>query len=233
MRSLRARTTVATVAALASLSLSACEDLTKTTPTPRTDGTNAGAAASQPGGAGDGDDQAHGTQHGDGKGASGHRNGSSGKPGNGGAAAGTGDGSLAPCTGSNTTAVVSKPTRPINHLLLKVTNKGSHACQAYFAPLLRFDDEQAATRTIEDSKPQAVVTVAPGGSAYASIMLSGAGGGDTGGRTAKRLTVYFAPRSGSGSTGEPSRLTLPSGTHKDDNAAVTYWQTSASDALTY
>ncbi|MFI2264378.1 hypothetical protein OHU45_31985 [Streptomyces tubercidicus] len=71
------------------------------------------------------------------------------------------------------------------------------------------------------------------GKADSTGKADGEGGADSGGRTAQHLTVHFAPRSGSGSTGTPAKLTLPAGTHTDDDAAVTYWQSSASDALTY
>ncbi|NUK04212.1 DUF4232 domain-containing protein [Streptomyces lunaelactis] len=136
------------------------------------------------------------------------------------------------CVGENTKVTVSQVSRPINHLLLTLTNTGSKACNAYHAPLLRFDDAQAPTRVMDDSRPQAVVTLAPGESAYASIILSG--DSSENGHTAKALTVHFAPRSGSGSTGTaPDRLTLPAGTYIDDNAAVSYWQSDMSDALTY
>lgn len=144
-----------------------------------------------------------------------------------------GDASPVTCTGENTKVVVSKVSRPINHLLLTVTNTGSRACAAYHAPLLRFDEEQSATQIIDASKPQSVVTLAPGRSAYASIMLSGAGAPESNGRTAQRLTVHFAPRSGTGSAEGPTQLKLPAGTYKDDNAAVTYWQSDMSEALTY
>ncbi|WP_327325345.1 DUF4232 domain-containing protein [Streptomyces sp. NBC_01210] len=137
------------------------------------------------------------------------------------------------CSGANTKVTVSKVTRPINHLLLTVTNTGSKACNAYHAPLLRFDDAQAVTQVMEDSRPQAVTTIAPGESAYASILLSSADGSGKDGYTAKRLTVHFAPRSGSGSTGTPVGLALPAGTYADSTTAVSYWQSSMQDALTY
>ncbi|MYT14943.1 Protein of unknown function (DUF4232) [Streptomyces sp. SceaMP-e96] len=239
MRTIRSRTAAAATAALlAGLSLSACQgDSEAASGTPSGARPEAGATASgatesgaassgatangKPGGTG----KTQGEGSGNGQGASGGQGKGAGKGG------GTADGSAATCTGANTKAVITKVTRPINHLLLTITNTGSRSCDAYSAPLLRFDDEQSATRIMEDSKPQAVVTLAPGRSAYASILLSGEGGDDSGGRTAQRLEVHFAPRSGSGSTGTPLKLTLPAGTHKDNDAAVTYWQGSASDAL--
>ncbi|MEU8918036.1 DUF4232 domain-containing protein [Streptomyces nigrescens] len=237
MRTIRSRTAAAATAALlAGLSLSACQgdsEAASGAPSgarPEAGATSSGATANgKPGGTG----KTQGEGSGTGKGASGGQGKDAGKGGGTGKSGGTADGSAATCTGANTKAVITKVTRPINHLLLTITNTGSRSCHAYSAPLLRFDDEQSATRIMEDSKPQAVVTLAPGRSAYASILLSGEGGDDSDGRTAQRLEVHFAPRSGSGSTGTPLKLTLPAGTHKDNNAAVTYWQGSASDALTY
>lgn len=137
------------------------------------------------------------------------------------------------CTGANSKVTVTKVSRPLNHLLLTVTNTGSTACNAYHAPLLRFDDAQAVTAIMAESKPQAVVTLAPGESAYASILLASADGSGEGGYPAKTLTVHFAPRSGSGSTGSSAALTLPADSYTDSSGAVSYWQSSMEDALTY
>ncbi|MFI9584834.1 DUF4232 domain-containing protein [Streptomyces sp. NPDC052236] len=164
--------------------------------------------------------------------------GSSGSSTSGGSAKNSGGGAKADtgpvtttCTGGNTTVKVTQVNRPINHLLLTVTNTGSKACNAYHAPFVGFDNAQSATHILEDSKPQAVVTLSPGQSAYAAIGLSAADGGNV--RTAKRLTVHFAPASNSGSTGPGAGLALPAGTTIDDKAFVTYWQSDMSDALTY
>lgn len=238
MRTIRSRTAAAaTAVVLAALSLTACES--------DSDAASGGQSAARPesgapsqsggegGGTGKADGEGSGSGSSSGQGASNGQGKGTGKTGGAGANQGAGSGSSGACTGANVKAVVSKVKRPINHLLLTITNTGSRACDAYSAPLLGFDDDQSTTRIIEDSKPQSVVTVAPGRSAYAAIQLSGEPGGDTHGRTAQQLTVHFAPRNGSGSVGTPAKLTLPAGTHKDDNAAVTYWQSSASDALTY
>ncbi|MGI5402120.1 DUF4232 domain-containing protein [Streptomyces sp. CA-135486] len=140
----------------------------------------------------------------------------------------------AACIGANTKVTVTKVSRPINHLLLTMTNTGSKGCNAYHAPLLRFDDAQAVTQIMDDSRPQAVVTLSPGESAYASILLSSADGSGGNGRTAKNLGVSFAPRDGSGSTDtQPDELKLPAGTYIDDTASVSYWQSTMDDALAY
>lgn len=137
------------------------------------------------------------------------------------------------CTGDNTKVTVTAVSRPINHLLLTATNAGSKNCDAYSAPLLRFDEDQAATQVIQDSRPQAVVTLAPGESAYASILLSSGDGSGSNGRTAKQLGVFFDSRDGQGSVGSAAQLTLPTDTYIDDSSAVSFWQSDLGDALTW
>ncbi|MEU9009637.1 DUF4232 domain-containing protein [Streptomyces sp. NPDC048479] len=235
MRNTRIRTTaVAATALLAALSLTACQsDDDAKNPgasvSPTADRSKPAAdPTSTPAGSGKGNGgSSSGSAAGDGKSKDKDKDESKGK----------GNSDPGPvtdaCSGANTKVTVSKVTRPINHLLLTVTNTGSKACNAYHAPLLRFDDAQAVTQVMEDSRPQAVTTLAPGESAYASILLSSADGSGKDGYTAKRLTVHFAPRSGSGSTGTPVGLALPAGTYADSTTAVSYWQSSMEDALTY
>lgn len=137
------------------------------------------------------------------------------------------------CDGANTRTAVTTVSRPLNHLLLTLTNTGDRPCYAYYAPALRFDDAQAAFPVLDDSMPQAVVTLDPGKSAYAGIGLTGEPGAGPSPRKATRLQVHFSDRSGEGSTGTPVTLTLPSDTYWDDNGFVTYWQTEMTDALAY
>ncbi|MFE9857612.1 DUF4232 domain-containing protein [Streptomyces sp. NPDC005780] len=137
------------------------------------------------------------------------------------------------CDGANTRTAVTTVSRPLNHLLLTLTNTGDRPCYAYSAPGLRFDDAQAAFPVLDDSMPQAVVTLDPGKSAYAGIGLTGEPGAGPSPREATSLQVHFSGRGGEGSTGTPVTLTLPSDTYWDDNGFVTYWQTEMADALTY
>ncbi|MDT0458462.1 DUF4232 domain-containing protein [Streptomyces sp. DSM 41527] len=138
------------------------------------------------------------------------------------------------CTGAHVKVTVTKVRRPVNHMLLKATNTGSVPCNAYGAPYLRWDDGQAATTFLEASKPQAVVTLAPGESAYAGIMYESADGSGSEGHTARSLDVLFGNRAGDGSTGPSVRLKLPNGgVHTDSSAWVTYWQSRSEDALTW
>ncbi|MFJ4340478.1 DUF4232 domain-containing protein [Streptomyces sp. NPDC088915] len=136
-----------------------------------------------------------------------------------------------PCDASAVRVVYSPVSRPLNHALLTVTNTGRTACSAYYAPVLRLDDGQAAVAVDQDSKPQAVVTLFPGESAYAAMILSAADGSGQHGRTSKKLTVWFAPRDNVGSAGGPAVLKLPAGTYTDSTTRVTYWQTSMEHAL--
>ncbi|QNP64615.1 DUF4232 domain-containing protein [Streptomyces genisteinicus] len=138
------------------------------------------------------------------------------------------------CTGANTKVTYSPVARPLNHAILTVTNTGSTRCDAYFAPLLRWSaDQQSPTAVTEASKPQAVVSVEPGGSAYAAVMLASADGSGSHGIKPSTLEVMFQPRSGEGSTGPSVTLRLPSGTYVDSSARVTYWQSSMDDALAF
>ncbi|MFC7977949.1 DUF4232 domain-containing protein [Streptomyces cinereoruber] len=136
-----------------------------------------------------------------------------------------------PCDASAVRVVYSPLSRPLNHAMLTVTNTGRTACSAYHAPVLRLDDGQAAVAVDQGSKPQAVVTLFPGESAYAAMILSAADGSGSHGRTSKSLTVWFAPRDDAGSAGGPAVLKLPAGTYTDSTTRVTYWQNSMEDAL--
>ena len=60
------------------------------------------------------------------------------------------------CDGSNTRTVAAPLTRPVNHMLLTVTNTGSRTCYLYGYPAVQFTDAQSVPPAIEASKPQAV-----------------------------------------------------------------------------
>jgi hypothetical protein len=138
------------------------------------------------------------------------------------------------CEGSNTKTVAAPLKRPVNHMLLTVTNTGSKACFLYGYPSVQFTDAQSEPPVIEDSQPQAVVTLEPGQSGYAAISLSAADGSSQNGHTAKSLTVYFHGRSMSGNVGAAAHPSLPAkGAYIDDSIKVTYWQQSMSDATNW
>jgi hypothetical protein len=136
------------------------------------------------------------------------------------------------CGGSNTKTVAAPLKRPVNHMLLTVTNTGSRTCYLYGYPAVRFSDAQSVPPVLEDSHPQAVVTLNPGESGYASVKLSAGDGSDSYGRTVKSLTVYFSGRSGNESVPAVAHPPLPAkGVYIDDSLNTTYWQQSMDDAL--
>ncbi|HWU10689.1 MAG TPA: DUF4232 domain-containing protein [Streptomyces sp.] len=140
--------------------------------------------------------------------------------------------SLPTCTDANTKLTVTSVPRPVNHMLLTVTNTGSKACYAYSYPFLKFGGAQSVPQVFEESKPQAVVTLSPGQSAYAGIRTSAADGSGTGGYSTKDLAVGFQDAS-AGSAGRMVSVPLGKETYVDSTLAVTYWQTGMEDALMY
>ncbi|MFD4506692.1 DUF4232 domain-containing protein [Streptomyces sp. NPDC058457] len=138
------------------------------------------------------------------------------------------------CEGSVTRTVAAPLNRPVNHMLLTVTNTGSRTCYLYGYPAVSFGEAQAVPPVIGDSQPQAVVTLAPGESGYASVSLSATDGSGTNGHTVKSLTVYFQGRSGNESVGTGAHPALPAkGVYVDDSLKVTYWQQSMDDAVSW
>ncbi|MEU3282037.1 DUF4232 domain-containing protein [Streptomyces antibioticus] len=138
------------------------------------------------------------------------------------------------CNGS-TTRVTARPVpRPLNHMLLTVTNTGSRTCDLTYYPVLRFDEMQWVPRAAEETHPQAVVSLAPGESGYAGVLLSAADGSGDGGTTAEKLTVAFqgmTPNSDGGASATPA---LPAeGVYYDSSLTVTYWQQDREGALSW
>ncbi|MEU3708096.1 DUF4232 domain-containing protein [Streptomyces anulatus] len=138
--------------------------------------------------------------------------------------------SIPACTPKNSTVKVSSVSRPINHLLLTVTNTGSTTCHAYYAPFLRFDGAQAVYPVLDDSKPQAVVTLSPGKKAYAGIALLGEPGQNEPVKSTN-LGVGMVDKNNQ-SKGE-STVKLPAETYTDGLGFVTYWQSDVENALMY
>ncbi|KFG10503.1 MULTISPECIES: DUF4232 domain-containing protein [Streptomyces] len=138
------------------------------------------------------------------------------------------------CNGANTTVTAKPVTRPINHLLITVKNTGSKYCDLYYYPTVRFGEAQSAPRVMEESQPQAVVTLAPGESGYGGVLLSSGDGSGGPGATEKKVVVHFQGRKPGSDAGSPASPALPAkGVHVDNSVAVTYWQSTAADALQY
>ncbi|MFJ8926363.1 DUF4232 domain-containing protein [Streptomyces sp. NPDC102364] len=137
------------------------------------------------------------------------------------------------CQGSNTKTVAAPLTRPLNHMLLTVTNTGGNTCYLYGYPAVQFGEAQSVPPVDEGTKPQAVVTLKPGESGYASVLLSAADGSGAQGHTEKSLTVHFSGRTGSENL-TPAHPSLPAeGLRIDDSLKVAYWQQSMDDAISW
>lgn len=81
--------------------------------------------------------------------------------------------------------------------------------------------------------PQAVVTLNPGQSAYAGVLTSGGDGAGEGGHWSKQMSLAFQGRDMAGSVGPTASPAVPKKTWVDDSAAVSYWQSTAADALVW
>ncbi|MFI2203893.1 DUF4232 domain-containing protein [Streptomyces sp. NPDC020192] len=163
------------------------------------------------------------------------------KPGGGGKTTGTGPGtgsgtasSPVLCNGANTRVTARSVTRPLNHMLITVTNTGSRTCELPYYPVLRFDEMQWAPQGAKATQPQAVTTLKPGESGYAGVLLSAADGSGEGGTTGHRLTVMFQGRTPNSDGGPAAIPALPAkGVYYDSSLTVTYWQQNREDALNW
>ncbi|MFF9204128.1 DUF4232 domain-containing protein [Streptomyces sp. NPDC014986] len=241
MRKSRIRLFAATGAALAAMALTACQDGTGT----QDEGAPQPAATAPANAASDKTaDRTADTAKGDTASNEHSRNGggtgTGGSSKDGAESTGSGSGSDAgpearvACNGSHTTVTAQPVPRPLNHMLITVKNTGSKPCDLTYYPVLRFDEMQWVPQPVEASKPQSVVGIDPGESAYAGVLLASADGSGDGGTTGHKLTVGFqgpTPNSSGGPSATPS---LPAkGVYYDSTLAVTYWQQSMDDALTY
>ncbi|MER5386018.1 DUF4232 domain-containing protein [Streptomyces sp. NPDC002688] len=162
-----------------------------------------------------------------GKNGAGSKGGSGDSAGKTGAGTGTGTRNVA-CDGATTRTSATVVSRPLNHLLLTVTNTGAKNCDLTGYPIARFGEAQSVPPVAEETHPQAVVTLAPGESGYAGVLLSAADGSGGNGYTARTLEIGFAAE------GRTARPALPAkGVYVDDKLTVTYWQQDLDDALAY
>lgn len=238
----RTRLFAATTVALAALSLTACEgDELTGSPAPESSASASadGNSARPAGGAKEdaGDTGSAGSTGSSGSVGSTGSTGSAGSAGNDKASgsgtgadnASDGSGSEAPgaCSAADVRITAANAPRPINHLLLTATNTGSKTCALPPYPAARFGEAQAVPPVAESSKPQSLTTLAPGESGYAGVRLSSGDGSGGNGYETTALTIPFED-------GSIARVKLPSGgVYVDTALTVTYWQTSASNALEY
>ncbi|MYW16206.1 DUF4232 domain-containing protein [Streptomyces sp. SID486] len=129
------------------------------------------------------------------------------------------------CNGANTTVTAQPLRRPLNHLLLTVRNTGGRTCELPYYPVVRFGEMQWVPQADRDTQPQAVVSLEPGASAYAGVLLSAPDGSGAGGMTSHSLTVAFQGMTPNSSGGPSATPPLPAkGVYYDSSLKVTYWQ---------
>lgn len=232
------------VALIASLSLTACQG-DDPEPYDALPSASAGSASKTPAQSGgssgdkgtaapDADQGKDSTGSGSGGGTSTTKPKDDGGNGNGGGSNDSGDAVTVTCTGANTKLSATEVSRPVNHMLITMTNTGSKACNAYYYPYLKFGEAQSVPNTFDESKPQAVATINPGESAYAGVLTSSADGSGSNGYDTKDLEVSFQNRDGnSDNTGSSVSVPLSKSVHVDSSLTVSYWQMSMDDALTY
>ncbi|MFI6941444.1 DUF4232 domain-containing protein [Streptomyces sp. NPDC050418] len=148
---------------------------------------------------------------------------------------GTGGGGSGPCTGAETKMTVAKAPRPVNYQLITLTNTSQRTCTVLSYPVVSFSpDLDGTAEGREDTKPQAVVTLKPGASAYAGLNTSPADQADDGTKShAKTVSADLIKKIGAdGSTlqfGQPETFKV------DDlfiyEPKVTYWQQDLDMAL--
>ncbi|MCI3932268.1 DUF4232 domain-containing protein [Streptomyces sp. AN091965] len=232
----RTRLLAAATIAVAALSLTACDD---------EDGTrDEGAAKSTQSSTGGSSQESDGAQQpdrtddgseADGSGGSGGSKGSGGSSGSGKGTSGASGGTESdpydpanrvPCSAANTSITATPVQRPLNYMLITVTNTGSKMCDLKGYPRLKFENAQSVPPVMENTKPQAVTSLKPGAKGYAGAILSAGDGSGGEGYTAQSLEVGFE-----GSDRMAEAALQAKGVHVDDKLRVTYWLTSSTDAL--
>ncbi|GAA2360117.1 DUF4232 domain-containing protein [Streptomyces cuspidosporus] len=180
-----------------------------------------GNGGTEKGGSGKGGSEKGGAANSSGSAGSSHSNGSGGSSGS-----DNSEQEIGPCDINKLSIGVKTVKRPLNYAVLEVNNHAGVDCNVVGYPILNFNDAQAPIPVNEATKPQAVVTLAPGETAYAGIRLSAADGSGKHGYKATSLKVYLQDSDDSKS------VELPGGSlYLDSTAQVTYWQSDLSNAL--
>ncbi|MFG2224440.1 DUF4232 domain-containing protein [Streptomyces sp. NPDC048644] len=113
--------------------------------------------------------------------------------------------------------------------LLKATNTAGGSCNLYGFPTVGYSGAQSAIGANEESKPQAVVTLSPGKSAYAAIALPPDGKNL---HREKSLTVGLSGKDMGPIDGQAT-VNAPGGAGLgiSDDTTVSYWQADQAAAL--
>lgn len=138
------------------------------------------------------------------------------------------------CPGEYTDVTVEwavPPAKDDSRLLLTVTNTSTTPCELRTYPVLRLEDgEGRLVGVFENSKPATEVTLAPGKSAYAGLLLRQ--GNKEVSDLVKDMALAPHGQSPRDNTGEGVLLEMPKGgVYVDDKARVTYWNSSSEAAV--
>lgn len=126
-------------------------------------------------------------------------------------------------------------SRPVNYRLITLTNTSKRTCTVLSYPVVSFaPDLDGTAEAFAGSRPQAVVTLKPGASAYAGLNTSPANRADDGNKPhAKTLAVDLISKvEANGSTRQFGRpQTVRVGDLFVYEPKVTYWQQNQAAAL--
>lgn len=204
------------------------------TSTPAASAAGSSSSGSQTSGStsGSGKGSASGTSQGSGGASKGSSGGSSKGSSSGSSDSGDDTPSYPSCDATNSKASASILSRPVNHVLLTVTNTGSTACNAVGYPGIGYEGAQAVMAYDGNSVPQSVIALEPGQSAYASVRTSAADGSGEGGSQVKALRVSFQTNQGGFNDGQVT-VPLAKSVWIDSSAVVTYWQSDFETATSF
>ncbi|MFB7333062.1 DUF4232 domain-containing protein [Streptomyces adustus] len=110
---------------------------------------------------------------------------------------------------------------PVRHLLLVVTNTGHKKCDIQGAPEVTLGNAKAPAPAKKETDPGEVLTLAPGGKAYAGLFATG-GHRDT--YDVRSMTLGLGSAGGESEPGKPVGVRMPVASFlADDGQWVTYW----------
>ncbi|MER8042210.1 DUF4232 domain-containing protein [Streptomyces sp. NPDC094032] len=113
------------------------------------------------------------------------------------------------------------PGEPVRHIMLVATNTSGRKCDLQGAPEVTLGNAKGPTPAKRATDPGEVLTLAPGGKAYAGLLATG-GHRDT--YDVKSMTIGLGSPGGEAEPEKPVALRMPVASFPaDDGQFVTYW----------
>lgn len=110
---------------------------------------------------------------------------------------------------------------PVRHIMLVATNTSGRKCDLQGAPEVTLGDAKGPAPVKRETDPGEVLTLAPGGKAYAGLLATG-GHMDT--YDVKSMTIGLGSPGGEAEPEKPVALRMPVASFPaDDGQRVTYW----------